>query len=192
MIFAVKASIHHRKLIKCLKWDNLPILEKHQLILNLVAAIGTGRLGGATFTAVQHPHFLSAVHNVWKLRRELFGFGERNVVLISYVNVAAVVGLCVCRAWRKCCVEGNTCRSSLSSGTKMAFPDHVHRELYGVVHQVTYSDVHDRMMPVFNYAHRFLQFPGIVWGYIALFFFLFFCGPLPTVRNAAAIKFNVC
>lgn len=45
--------------------------------------------------------------------------------------------------------------------------------VYGVVQQVTYSDVHDRMMPVFNYAHRFLQFPGIVWGYIALVFFHF-------------------
>lgn len=98
-------------------------------MLNLVAATGTERLGGATFTTVQHPHFLSAVHNVWKLRRESFGFGERNVVLISYVNVAAVVALCLCRACRKCCVEGNA--SSLSFGTKMAaaFPDHVHREL---------------------------------------------------------------
>lgn len=100
-------------------------------MLNLVAATGTERLGGATFTTVQHPQFLSAVHDVWKLRRESFGFGERNVVLISYVNVAAVVGRCLCRACRKCCVEGNTCRSSLSCGTKMAaaFPDHVHREL---------------------------------------------------------------
>lgn len=52
-------------------------------------------------------------------------------MLSSYVSVAAVVGLCLCKACRKCCVEGNTCRSSLSFGPKMAaaFPDHVHREL---------------------------------------------------------------
>lgn len=145
-------------------------LEKHQLILNLVAATGTKGWEGPRL------HFISSSSCLE---------GESGLDLSSSGKRSCCRGLCLCRACRKC-VEGNTWRSSLQLHFLIMFT-----ESFSLWRGSTgHIQWRARQDDVFNYAHTFLQFPGIVSGYIL--FSLFSCGSPPTLSEKCCCHHIQC